>query len=367
MLRVPRTLQSVELADSTALSVRAKDGQRITIDVSVGFYVPRASVETVWDEYRGQPSPRISASMTTAVLEVSSAFETEEFFNRRTEIVALMRARVETLVEAHSCEMVDFQVRRIIIPTEFDDRLNEIQLNTLAALRRDETLVLNETLAETERLIRESSTARATYRAEREQEIENARLIIEGQRITVEERTRQLVEDIQATVQKNLTLVRQAGVNQRELISQEIDELTKETERLVARVYADSNRSVSLVNAEADRNVTILEQNSTLYQRGTEQIVAESDLVTRGVNAQAAADVTVTIAQANADASRTRGLASAERPRLLAEVVREGMTVLSGAGFNGSHIALFEFTRNVANSISPAVTDVRTPGSLQMT
>lgn len=162
----------------TALEIRNRDGNVVTIDVSVPYrIIPGQAHQIVADGQKASYQDRVKATVESVLREVLSEMSNEAFQDTERRLATSLKAleRLNKQLESFHVKADAVLIRRVAFPAEYEEKLQQKQLFTQqASLDQAETLKLVEVL-KTGTIDKEIAAAEALSVAEWEKKMESLR------------------------------------------------------------------------------------------------------------------------------------------------------------------------------------------------
>eukprot|EP00049_Salpingoeca_infusionum_P022529 m.7362 g.7362 ORF g.7362 m.7362 type:complete len:437 (+) comp5239_c0_seq2:541-1851(+) len=254
IVEFPRFDQNLEFTANSAegaILVRVQDGQIISIDVSFQYNMAKEQLPNLYRVHRTSFEDTLSKIMRDELRDAASKRPSQDFFDKRAEIAADLRATIEREAEARDVTVTGFQIRRIGLPESLESRLIDIQIRQLDVTLGEQNLILDSIYARWNKSVLEFRTNRERLATEIQQGTTVLKTKIIQERNRVEETTNQLVTKIQEESDRNVTLYQK-----------ETDLLIQDLELNITRVLESTRRDVDRVTVEAETNLTIYEQET---------------------------------------------------------------------------------------------------------
>lgn len=151
--RFPSTAMLYDLIQH---QVRVRDGQEVAIDLSFQVQLQKETLLNLFDAFGTNFQTTYETAGLTVLREVASQYESEDFFDRRTEIERDIIAQLNVSVQERHAKLIDTQVRRVRLPTALEERLVTIQLRAQQARVETARIQLSEAQSNTTRAVAEA-------------------------------------------------------------------------------------------------------------------------------------------------------------------------------------------------------------------
>ena len=262
-------------ATGNPITARLRDGQIVTVDVSLNIAIPKEKLRDIYRLHSKNFYDIITAVATDALLNVVSQFNSSDFLDNRKQVTLTMRAQLTEEAEERLVRLTGLQIRNVILPPTLLDNLFNLQLQRLQVNRSQEYLVLDQINANTNALELELRTARLQGLAIFDRET-TLLLSREAQnRSRVEAQTRLELARINGTATETLRLFEEDTAAQVEQIRLNITNETEHTRRAIARVQHESETLLAVYRQETDNMRLQYQNNVTLINERAKQDVAE--------------------------------------------------------------------------------------------
>lgn len=119
----PQSLQLIEFKGATALRAWSKEGQLVTLDMSMDYRIIRDEVFPLWQRYGEDYHSRLVQAAVRAVKQISMRYEATEFFNKREKIGDEMEKALKTRFRDEFCNLMLFNLRKIDLPQDFEQKV----------------------------------------------------------------------------------------------------------------------------------------------------------------------------------------------------------------------------------------------------
>lgn len=130
-IKYPSTLQTVEFtdnpltdmdgdyieADGPAITAATSGGQTVRLEISFQYRLMLTQLEPLYRKYEKNYHTRFVTTSSTAIREISTRYETIDYFTDREAIAKVMHAAINVRLQEYYAVVVHFQLRRIDVPT----------------------------------------------------------------------------------------------------------------------------------------------------------------------------------------------------------------------------------------------------------
>eukprot|EP00730_Choanoeca_flexa_P013507 TRINITY_DN5396_c0_g1_i1.p1 TRINITY_DN5396_c0_g1~~TRINITY_DN5396_c0_g1_i1.p1 ORF type:complete len:488 (+),score=153.48 TRINITY_DN5396_c0_g1_i1:86-1549(+) len=342
----PRFDRAVEYTASgnNPVSVRVKDGQIISLDISWQYHLEKSNLVSIYREHKGGFERTLSQVIFSTLRDTAAGYESQEFFDNRSQIEEQLRSSIVAEAELRQAEVTGFQVRSVDLPQALDDRLINIQLRQQDARAGTARLELDRINAEADRRVLELRTDRNRRKTEMEQQTTVQLQSIYQQRDRIREQTKQMITQIQQEAERNVSLYRK----ETELLLESIDlnktVVLQETNRLVEAVRISASTNLSIYNQETANQRLAFDNDVALIQEQAKQNVSSILAATTREEQNFLADLT------------RQESAVAKEAQLLIEAARLNATQAVSQAFEGG-LAGLSAQAYLAQEIGDAVMD----------
>ena len=361
--RFDRTIEYTEDAN-TAISVRVRDGQIIELDLSFQYHIPREHLVDIYRIHKQNFEPTLRGLARGILRDVAASHPSEMFFRNRTQLESEMRLRMQQEGNERLIEITGFQLRKIILPDELNNRLIDVELARQDARERQEQLILDRINAEAAATQLRLSTSRRRFITEYEQATRVLVVQEEQQRRRVEQRTNQLVTQLQEESRRNVSLYTRQTEIKEEAFALDTSVEEEETRRQVERVRYESETNLTVYHQDTENLKLQYDEEIALLNEQTRQNVTSihADTEREVTTFLLALDLSLEEAQGTAQVLRAK--VREEAAKGAADALADGLAGLPSAAYlaetyaNGTMPHVRYMDENFGNLLGMALGEV---------
>lgn len=238
-------------ASGTQIDVRVQDGQKVKIDVSFQYGIPKESLKNIYAMHKTNFHHTLEYAAKSILRDVASLYPAEEFFSKRAEIETKMRDQLVTEADERKIQVHGFQVRNIGLPDALNARQIEVEMKNLDANAKNEELELDKIKAN-------ASLIQVTLEAHRTKFITE----IEQQTIVIETKEIQTMKQIQEITKQKISKITEEGARNVSLFHKETDIAVEEIEFSIEREKQITKRLVDEIRVSGETNLTVYNQRT---------------------------------------------------------------------------------------------------------
>ncbi|EGD82928.1 hypothetical protein PTSG_03561 [Salpingoeca rosetta] len=271
-IKFPRFDRTIEYTSGNgdAINVRVQDGQIILLDLSFQFHIPQEYLVDIYRIHKTGFESTLRGLARGILRDVAASYPSETFYQNRTQVEAEMRARMEQEGRERFIEITGFQIRNVILPSQLNQRLIDVEISKQDARLRQEELALDRINAEAAATQLRLSTERTRYITEYEQQTAVLVAEEEQRRRRIEQRTNQLLTELQEESRRNVSLY-----------ERETDVLEESYALQTSLETEETRRQVDRVRYESETNLTVYRQETENVRLGYDEQIALIDEQTR--------------------------------------------------------------------------------------